>query len=238
MLNKIYDRKLGVSETNKIEVQSFGSPIMTRTHLSQGLNHPRDFSKGAPVKQLMIKIPMAGAKGDENIPISIESVRNRSLFDINQLKNEVTNAKTEFSLLKNDISINSKNLKEIDVNMITSPTQKIMKTEIELGPTTPIHEVPYNHFYKALGLASRKKDIENFRGISTTNSNLSGLGQFPENYQKQVFSSPIQMASVDCLNKENSGDNASLIKIDTFSFNPVLKTKIKSITYNHSIQKN
>ena len=222
ILNKIYDRNFDKSETNKIEVHSLGSPVMTRTHQSQGLNHPRDFSTGAPVKQLMIKIPMAGAKGDENLPISIESVRNRSLFDINQLKNELT--------LKNDISINSKNLKEIDVNMVTSPTQKIMKTEIELGPTTPIHEVPYNNFYKALGLASRKKDIENFRGISTTNSNLSGLGQFAESYQKQIFSSPIQIASVNCVNKENSGDNASLIKIDTFSFNPVSKTKIKSIT--------
>ena len=225
---KFYNRKLNISATNKSEIKSFGTPVETRSHKSQGRYHPRTSLKRGPNKLLTINIPIA-TKADENVPLSTDSIRKLpiSIYDTDQIKNEGIDIKRQLSFLKNDIIITPKNLKEIDVNI--SPTKMI--TENELGPNSPI-EVPYTHFYKALGLATRKKDMEDFRSISTIKSNVSGLSPFRERYQQQIFSSPIQVPSVNYINKENSGEHTSFIKMEKTNFNLSSKKKIKHITPN------
>ena len=228
--------------TNKTDFSSFGSPISIRYQYNQEINHPHNFSKGVASKQLMIKSPTAYVKNIENFPLSTDSsysARKRPLLDFNQMKSDVMNIKTELSFLKTDISANTKNLKEIDINMMSSPTQRV-KIENQLRSMSSINE-PFNKFYKNLDLASRKNEIKNFCSISPTQRNISGVGPSIENKigfcesNQQSFPNSIQIIPVDYINNENSSTNYSFTKINTTRTHSMLNINSIRPTVNNYI---
>ena len=233
----------------KIGPNSFTSPVSLKHQHNQEINHPRNFSKGVGLRKLIIKSPGAYLKNDQKFPLSTDSkgnLRKRPEFDLDQMKSEITNIKTELSLLKIDISTNTKNLKEIDINMITSSPQKT-KVESDLRSISPINQ-PFNKFSQTIGLSSKKKDIEKLGSVSPSKSFVSGLDTsigyklgYYERYQ-QIFPNPIQIISTDLINKENSGVNASantsFTKIDAIRTHSISNMNIRPTVNNYTYQKN
>jgi len=146
----------------------------------------KTFSQQGPYKTFepLTRSPIANVRGDENAPSltnscsnSNHSVKHKSFIDLTQMKSDVANIKHELSSLRNDISTSSKNLKEIDVNLVHSnnhttlqystETTKIENTNGVSGESLPTN-LPFNQFYKDLNY-NRNKNYSNLKGFLDEN---------------------------------------------------------------------